>query len=155
MNMRCDMITVFVVLPDASRSSHEFLQLHRVANDYLGHTWQFVRGSIEPHESAIQAALRELREETSLVPTEFYRLGSVESFYLPIDDTLWHSACFLAVVEANAAVVLNDEHDDSRWTSAAEISAKSMWSSERPLLDEIFRDLLGNSLAKPHLRILL
>ena len=152
MNTRSDMVTVFVVRPIAG--AHDFLQLHRAAQDYLGNTWQFVRGSIEPNESAPQAALRELREETGLIPTEFYRLGSVESFYIPIEDTLWHSVCFMAIVNRDANVVLNDEHDQFRWTPQSEIAVKSMWSSERPLLDEIFRDLLVDSLAKPHLRIL-
>src|SRR4051812_38096329 len=115
MKTRSDMVTVFVARPDSAGTSHEFLQLHRAPDDYMGNTWQIVRGTLEPGETAIEGALRELREESGLVPTEFYRLGRVESFYRAIDDTLWHSVSFVALVGQDAQVVLNEEHDDARW----------------------------------------
>ena len=49
----------------------EFLLLKRVASVRLGGTWQAVHGRIEAGETAWQAALRELKEETGLTPTSF------------------------------------------------------------------------------------
>jgi dihydroneopterin triphosphate diphosphatase len=153
MKARHDMVTVFVVRPDESGDSHEFLQLHRSPSDYLGNTWQVVRGGVDPDESYPHAALRELREEAGLVPAEFFRLGLVESFYTDLNDTLWHSVVFCAIVARHQSVLLNEEHDDYRWISRDKIDALTMWASERPLLAEICREILDDGLAKPYLRM--
>jgi dATP pyrophosphohydrolase len=153
MNARHDMVTVFVVRPRADLSSHEFLQLRRVATDYMGGTYQTIRGGIGRGESGAAAALREMREESGLTPIEFYRLGSVESFYVPADDAIWHAAAFCAIVGPSAEPTLNDEHDAARWVRAEQADEAFMWSSERPLIEEINRVILGNGPAKPYLRL--
>lgn len=147
------MITVFVVRPDESGASHEFLQLRRVPGDYMGGTWQLIRGGVEPGEAYIAAALREMREESGLAPVELYRLGSVETFYTSFDDTLWHSVAFCAVTSRSQAVTLNDEHDAARWIGRNRIDAESMWASERTILQDLFRDILDDGIAKSMLRI--
>ena len=153
MQVRHDMVTVFVARPDASRASHEFLQLKRAEGHYLAGTWQIVRGGVEPDETYIAGALRELREETALTPAEFYRLAMVESFYIPQGDTLWHSVAFLALVPTDAVVRLNDEHTDFRWIPRSNIDAETMWASERLVLASLLRDILDNGAAKEHLRV--
>ena len=153
MKARHDMITVFVVRPDASGRSHEFLQLRRDRDDYMGGTWQIIRGGIEAGESPVAAALREMREESGLTPLEFYRLSSVESFYTAVDDTLWHSISFCAIVDRTQPVKLNEEHDDHRWIARSEMDENLMWASERHLLIDLCRDILDNGPAKPFLRI--
>jgi dATP pyrophosphohydrolase len=151
---RTDSVSVYVVRPDAAGTSYEFLQLRRVATSRLGGgTFQNVRGGIEPNETAWQAALRELREEASLRPREFYRLGTIETFYISQDDTLWHAVPFCAIVERDAPIVLNDEHDAVRWVPLAGAKDAFIWANEWPVLDEIERVILGNGPAKPHLRI--
>jgi dATP pyrophosphohydrolase len=153
MNVGHHMITVFVVRPDESGASHEFLQLHRVPDDYLGASWQVIRGGVEKGETYIQGALRELREEAGLSPREFYRLGSVEMFYTPFDDTIWHSVAFCAIVDREQEVQLNEEHDAFRWVPRAEFDRNVMWASERALLPDLCRDILDNGIAKPELRL--
>lgn len=153
MNVRHDMVGVFVVRPSADGASHEFLQLHRAAGDYLGGTWQIIRGGVDAGETYVAAALRELREEAGLAPVEFYRAPSVESFYLAADDTLWHSVTFCAFVDRDAVVQLNEEHDAFRWTPGQRMLDESMWASERAVLNDLFHDVLRDSAAKPHLRV--
>jgi len=145
-------IVVFVARPTPG-GRHEFLQLRRRGDEPLAGTWQTVRGSIEAGETAATAAIRELREETSLHPVEFYRLGSVETFYDLDSDAVWHSAAFFALLAAGATVTLNDEHDAVRWVSESEIDRQFMWPSEKPLIKEIREELLTDSLCKPFLRI--
>lgn len=158
MNVRYDHITVFIARPrnageTGGASANELLQLRRTATEYLGGTWQTVRGTIEAGETALQTALREMKEETGLSPSELYSLGIVETFYIAAQDTVWHSPAFLAIVPSDAAVTLDREHDDFRWIDAADAPGEFMWPSERPLL-EIIRDcLLGDAPAKSFLRI--
>jgi dATP pyrophosphohydrolase len=153
MNVRYDMVSCHVVRPDDSGRSHEFLQLRRAAADYMGGTWQTMRGTAHPGETASQAALRELREETGLTPKEFYRLSFLESFYLVHDETIWHCPCFVAVVARDARVVLNEEHEAFRWTPRDRIEAETMWAGERQVVAEICRDVLDEGPAKPYLRL--
>lgn len=141
----------------ADNGSHEMLQLRRVPEDYLGGTWQIVRGGIEPGETAVQAALRELREEAGLVPQELYRLGLVETFHIPsrdaARDTIWHCATFCAIVAPDAQVKLDHEHDAHRWIPRDQALGHTMWASERAVLRELFHDILDDGPAKPYLRL--
>jgi dATP pyrophosphohydrolase len=153
MNVRYDMIACHVVRRAADGNTYEFLQLKRNRSDYMGGTWQIVRGRIEPGETAWQAALRELREETSLRPIEFYKLSLLEEFYLIPGETVWHVPSFVAIVDRSATVTLNEEHEDFRWTPQDRIDAEMMWAGERLVLAEIVRDVLGDGPGKPYLRV--
>ena len=156
MNVRHDMITVFIArpAPPASDGSHELLQLRRVPASFTGGTWQTVRGKIKPPETAVQGALRELREETGLVPKEFYRLPSLESFYTEPNDTIWHNPVFFALIGRDAPdIQMNHEHDAYRWVPLANVKDTFMWPGERALIAEIQSEILSAGLAKPHLII--
>ena len=153
MNVRHDMVSCYVVRPDSWGVSHEFLQLRRAAGDYMGGTWQIVRGTSNPGETAPKAALRELREEAGLVPEEFYRLTHLEVFYIPADETVWHCPAFCAVVGRESDVQLNAEHDAVRWVPRAEVNAATMWASEQQAIADLCRNILDNGPAKPFLRI--
>jgi len=153
MKVRNDMVTVFIARPGEVADSHEILQLRRAAGDYMGGTWQTVRGVAEGNETAPLAALRELREETALAPLELYGLSSLDSFYTAKFDTIWHCAVFAALVDRTADVRLNDEHDAYRWVPLRDVPPLLMWQRERELLAEIEREILAPGLAKPHLLI--
>lgn len=153
MQIRSDMIVLFAARPDEAGAGYEFLQLRRAPDRFMGGTWQTVMGRLEAGETAWQAALRELKEETGLVPAEFYRLSVIESFYVHQDDTIWHCPCFAALVAPGAAVSLNAEHDAHRWLPQDQVLKQTMWPGQRQAIVEFFRDVLHGSEAKPHLRI--
>lgn len=153
MKTRHDMVTVFVVRPDESGRAHEFLQLQRAADDYMGGTWQIIRGGADDGEHMVQAALRELLEETGLIPLELYRLGTAESFYIDYDDTLWHAIPFCVFVSRDQPVILNPEHEAFRWVPREQMMSRVMWASERQLLSDLCLDVLDNGPGKPMLQI--
>lgn len=153
MIVRYDMIACHVVRTLGVGSSHEFLQLRRRADDDMGGTWQIVRGTCEPGEPAWRAALRELGEETGLVPVEIYKLSLMEQFYIQPADTVWHVPSFVAVVGRDVDVRLNDEHDAFRWVPRDRIDAETMWAGERLVLGEVLREVLDGGLSKPYLRV--
>ena len=92
-------------------------------------SWEMVHGHADPGESPKDAALRELREETGLVPVRLYNLSRVESFYLHKNDTVTLVAMFAAFVDS-AAVVLSEEHDDFTWLPVEEAKRKFSWPRE-------------------------
>lgn len=147
MNVRADKVIIYILRPGEGGSDHEILQLLRSKDVYLGGTWQFCSGGIEPGETAVQAALRELREETGLVPRRFTFLSHVEVFYVPPSDTLWHRIGFCAVVDRKDAIQLNDEHTAFRWIGRRQIRREVTWPGERVALAEIFREHLRQSLS--------
>ncbi len=154
MLIRTDMIAVYVVRPDAGGASHEFLQLRRAADDFMGGTWQTVRGKIDPGETAAAAALRELREETGLVPRAFHRLSALETFYLPgPPEAIFHSVGFCAQVERADGIALNREHDAARWVARDGAADAFMWASERPLIADLCRNILDGGPAGAYLRV--
>ena len=154
MKVRYDMINCYVVRPAATPGTHEFLQLRRVpGDDPMGGAWAVVRGGIEAEETAWKAALRELREETGLTPLEFYQVDTIDQFYLATADTLWHAPGFCALVDRDAKITLNDEHDAFRWVSRDRIDAEFLWPGERAQLAELCREILDDGPAKRFLRI--
>jgi dihydroneopterin triphosphate diphosphatase len=151
MRVRHDMVTCYAVR--ASGLSHEFLQLRRVPDDFMGGTWQAVSGGIEAGETAWAAAIRELREEAGLSPVEFYRLPIVNTFYIAANDTLWHAVPFCAIVDPAAVVVLNSEHDAVRWVPRERAAEAFMWATDRAAIVELCRTILDGTEAKAYLRI--
>ena len=150
MNVRYDMVVVYVVRPAADDGGHELLQLKRRDEDYMGGTWQFCSGQIEPGETAPQAALRELREETGLAPRRFTHLSYVESLYIAATDTVWHRTGFCAAVDRADAVKLNPEHTACRWIARRDVRRLVTWPGERAALAEVFREHLRPSLGLAH-----
>ncbi len=134
-------------------SGPEFLLLHRAPGRVLGDTWQAVHGKIEPGETAVQAALRELREETSLAPLAFWQIDAINAFYVARSDEIMLCPCFAAEVGSSSAVVLSDEHVAHRWLPAAEAVAALMWPGQRRAVREIVEEIITPGTAEPHLRV--
>ncbi len=127
--------------------------MRRAAGDFMGGSWQTVYGKIEAGEKAWQAALRELREETGLAPIEFYQLDTVNTFYLAATDEIWHVPMFCAIVDSQAGLRLNEEHDAVRWVPREEVIEAFIWPGEKAALVELFREILDAGPAKPFMRI--
>lgn len=85
-DVRVSMIDLYVARPVGA--GFEFLVLRRSPQGRSPGAWEVVHGHLEKGESPIEAARRELREETGLAPSAMYNLSRVESFYLPRTDEI-------------------------------------------------------------------
>lgn len=132
---------------------HELLLARRAEGKYMGGTWNLITGGIEPGEPAWRTALRELREETGLVPDALYRLGTLTQFYRWDNDSLNVAPMFCALVPDGARVELNHENTAFAWVPVAEAPARLLWPGDRAALEEVCSVILADGPAKPHLRI--
>jgi dATP pyrophosphohydrolase len=133
--------------------SVEFLLLKRNPASCLGQTWQAVHGKIEPGETAWQAAVRELREETGLAPLRLWQVDFVNTFYVARLDRVLMCPCFAAEADRTADVVLSAEHTEYAWVRADDVLRRLMWPGQRSAVREILDEIVTPGLAEPHLRI--
>jgi dihydroneopterin triphosphate diphosphatase len=100
-------------------------------------SWETIHGTIEQGETPVEASLRELREETGLVPEKFYNLSRTEAFYQHRTDVLAVIPVFVAFVPSSATVRLSNEHDRAEWMSPADAGTRFAWPRERRAVDDI------------------
>lgn len=117
-------------------STLEVLALRRAPGGRCSGAWEVVHGSIEEGETPLQAALRELGEETGLTPERLYNLSRVETFYRHRVDEVAFIPVFAAFVP-NAAVRSSSEHDAFEWLSFPAARERLAWPRERRALKDI------------------
>ena len=134
----------------------EFLQLRRSTGP-LAATWQTVMGHVNPGETAVQTALRELKEETGFTPpvlVGLWQLEELNSYFLASRDAIMLSPCFAAEVAPGAEPALNDEHDAHRWVKRDHAGRHFVWPGQRAAIEGICRDILAaDSTVREILRI--
>jgi 8-oxo-dGTP pyrophosphatase MutT (NUDIX family) len=129
-------------------ASLELLTLRRGAGVRCTGAWETIHGTIEPGETPVAAARRELAEETGLEPERLYNLSRVESFYLHKIDTVVQGPVFVAFVASNRAARLSNEHDRAEWLPVEEARARFAWPRERRAVGDLVI-LLGGGDAGP------
>ena len=144
-------VVVFVVRPYGN--GHQLLLAHRAPGRYMGGTWHVISGGIEPGETAWQAALREMREETGLAPEAFYRLSTITSFYRADTDSLNTAPMFCALVDKDAVATLCAEHTACDWVDVRDADARLIWPVDRQALEEVRSVILSGGPARDSLRI--
>ena len=113
-----------------------FLLLRRAPNNTYPGIWQPVAGKIKPAETAWQAGLRELNEETGFTPINFYALDHVSTYYLHTSDEMIQVPAFMAEVQHEIPTI-NHEHDDFQWVGLDKALGIASWQPYRKALESI------------------
>ncbi len=99
--------------------------------------WQMVNGKIKKGEKAYETALREIKEETGLIPERLWVVPNVNSFYSHENDNIMMLPVFAAQVKRNQDVIISDEHCDYQWLNAKSAKEILAWTGQRKSIDLI------------------
>jgi dihydroneopterin triphosphate diphosphatase len=153
--IRADIVEVFVFR--YGTDGLEFLQMLR-RGGAVQESWQPVMGHCEPWETAVQCALRELEEETSLARESdkllgFWALEQVHPFFMAEQNTIVMSPRFACKVDPDWEPRPNGEHSASRWVRHNRLEENFMWPGQLAALREIASHITEHSLARDRLKI--
>ncbi|NMB82100.1 MAG: NUDIX pyrophosphatase [Ignavibacteria bacterium] len=120
-------------------SELEFLILKRAEDENYAGIWQMVTGSIDNNEKAFEAALREIKEETGLLPQKLWVVPNVNSFYSPDKDSVIMIPVFAALVQNDSNVKISSEHSEYKWVNKEEAKQLLACNGQRKSVDTIYQ----------------
>lgn len=123
----------------------EVLLIRRSPERSLAGVWQPVTGGIERGESAMRAAVREVREETGLVPLRWWALEHMANFYDVARDHVRVVPVFAAEVAWTDPVHLSDEHDRYAFVTLEKAWERVLWATQRRALEALAEEVLSGS----------
>lgn len=124
----------------------EVLCLRRGPTGRSPGSWEAVHGHIDPGETPVAAALREIQEETGLKPERLYSLSRAEAFYRHSENEVVLIPVFAALVARNAKVKLSEEHDEHEWLRSQAARVRMSWPRIRREIGYAIRLVgLGNA----------
>ncbi len=119
-----------------------YLMLKRSSGKYYEHLWQGVAGKIEKGETAWQAVVRELEEETGKKPIKMFVADHIASFYDARKDRIQMVPIFGIEVE-NSEVQLSDEHSEYKWVSFEEALTMLTWKGQKEGLQTVNDEIIS------------
>ena len=120
-----------------------FLLLKRNKDKLYEHLWQGVAGKIESGETAFKAAIRELKEETSLEPVRMFVADYVSRFYESHQDRINLVPVFGIEVDSSE-VKLSKEHVDYKWVDIYEALDTLVWRGQKESIQTVYDMVVNN-----------
>lgn len=116
--------------------SLKYLLLKRGENEIYPGLWQMVTGKIKEGEKAYETALREMKEETGLVPLRFWTAPKVNQFYQAERDAVFIVPVFAAEVSTDEVKICK-EHCEYKWVSPEQARELFPWEEQKKAIDII------------------
>lgn len=121
--------------------NNKILLLKRAPEKKGGGKWGLPAGKLEPGESTLQAAIRELFEETGIEAFP-HQLEFFKKTFMKDTDTLYLFHLFhLKFDTPPENIKLNHEHTEYRWFTPHEALILPLFVSEGEIIDLIFKKL--------------
>lgn len=139
-------IVVSAVLLSEIEGELKILLMKRVKGNF----WCHVAGKVEDGETASQAILREIKEETAIQVQHLFSADYLEQFYEPSLNVIEVIPAFVGLCQPEQAVCLNHEHTAYQWCSLSEAKALAAFSNQRKLYDFVW----DNFAVQPPLELL-
>lgn len=137
-----------VLLKEINNTYHVLLLKRN--SQTLNHSWCYIGGSIEDGETAIEAAYREIAEETGITDLALYSSNQFDQIFSPLENYIYIAPVFVGFVHKGQPVILNDEHSEYQWLPFAK--AKELVSL--PGNEEVLQSIENNFVKKAPLHYL-
>lgn len=124
----------------------QFLLLKRSEIKIYAGQWRMIGGKVQSDETAWQAALRELSEETGFAPKQFWTVPTINHFYDQSNDRIHLIPAFAAEIALDSVPVLDDEHEEYIWVDAVKIGEYLVWPEQIRILHAIHHILINDQL---------
>ncbi len=113
----------------------KYLILHRSETEkiYPG-IFQFITGTIEEGETAVDAAKREMIEEINIPHKNLWVIPLINSFYVYTKDVINLSPMFLAEIENDKIPSLSSEHQAFDWCDYSTALKLLHWHGQKKAL---------------------
>ena len=121
----------------------QFLLLKRAGTKIYEHLWQGVAGKIEKGETAWQAAVRELKEETGLTPIRMFIADHVSTFYEENGDLINLVPVFGIETETKR-ITLSSEHSEYKWMDFEDAERTLAWNGQKKGIRTVYEMLISN-----------
>ena len=120
----------------------KFLLLKRAKTKMYEHLWQGVAGKIEEGETASEAAIRELKEETGFDPVRMFVADHVSKFYEVHGDRINLVPVFGIEVDRED-VTISEEHCEFKWVNFETARDTLIWKGQKEGITSVF-DMLNS-----------
>ena len=125
------------------QNGYKFLMLKRAETKIYEHLWQGVAGKIEEGETAWQAAVRELKEETGLTPKRMFIADHVSTFYEENGDLINLVPVFGIETETKR-ITLSSEHSEYKWMDFEDAERTLAWNGQKKGIRTVYEMLISN-----------
>ncbi|NQU36293.1 MAG: NUDIX hydrolase, partial [Actinobacteria bacterium] len=100
--------------------------------------WSLPKGHLEDGETAEQAAMREVQEETGIIGRILAPLGTID-FWFVADGRRIHKTVHHFLLESTGGEICDDDPEvvEVQWVPLPEIRDRLAYADERRLLDEV------------------